>query len=166
MSQTAQEIAIRRILIAHDGSEEGGRAVAAGIDLALRYGAKATLLTVIHHPGYAGTVGEVQEADEEARQFAGRIQREAIEAGRLRGLDMGAVIMSGHPAEAIVDYARRHDIDIIVMGHRGMSNLQRFFVGSIADRVVDHAPCMVLVAGRGRKKAERPCRRAGPYARG
>jgi nucleotide-binding universal stress UspA family protein len=164
MSQTAPDIAIRRVLIAHDGSAEGGRAVEAGIDLSLRYGAKATLLTVIHHPGYAGTVGEVQEADEEARQFAGRIQREAIEAGRLRGLDMGAVIMSGHPAEAIVDYARRHDIDIIVMGHRGMSNLQRFFVGSIADRVVDHAPCMVLIAGRRQKEgraavqARRPVR--------
>jgi nucleotide-binding universal stress UspA family protein len=29
-----------------------------------------------------------------------------------------------------------------------MSNLQRFLVGSVADRVVDHAPCMVLVVGR------------------
>jgi len=37
-----------------------------------------------------------------------------------------------------------------VMSHlaSGMSNLQRFFVGSVADRVVDHAPCMVLVVGR------------------
>lgn len=45
----------------------------------------------------------------------------------------------------IIEYARGHGVDLIVMGHRGMSNLQRFFVGSVADRVVDHAPCMVLV---------------------
>jgi nucleotide-binding universal stress UspA family protein len=37
------------------------------------------------------------------------------------------------------------------MGHRGLSNLRRFLVGSIADRVVDHAPCMVLVVPRGRQ---------------
>jgi nucleotide-binding universal stress UspA family protein len=90
-------------------------------------------------------VGEVQEADAEQRNFASRIQREAIEAARLRGLDLSAAIISGHPAEAILDYAKQHRVDLIVMGHRGMSNLKRFFVGSVADRVVDHAPCMVLI---------------------
>lgn len=141
-------IMIRHTLIAHDGSEEARRAVEVGIDLALRYGARATLLTVIQHPAYAATVGEVQETDTEKRTFAERIQREAIEAARLRGLDMAAAIVSGHPAEAIVDYAQGHQVDLIVMGHRGMSNLRRFLVGSVADRVVDHAPCPVLVVRR------------------
>jgi nucleotide-binding universal stress UspA family protein len=138
-------VEVRRILIAHDGSREAARAVEVGIDLAVRFGAQATLLTAIHHPAYPGTVGEVQEADAEQREFASRIQREAIEAARMRGLDMAAVIVSGHPAEAILDYARQQRTDLIVMGHRGMSNLRRFFVGSIADRIVDHAPCMVLI---------------------
>lgn len=65
-------------------------------------------------------------------------------------MDLAAVIVSGHPAEAIVKFARRHQVNLIVMGHRGMSNLQRFLVGSIADRVVDHAPCMVLVVRKDR----------------
>ncbi len=141
---------IRSILIAHDGSDEARRAVEIGTDLALRYGAKATLLTVIHHPAYAATVGEVAEADVEQREFVARVQREAIEQARLRGLDLSATTVSGHPAEAIVEYARRHQVDLIVMGHRGMSNLQRFLVGSIADRVVDHAPCMVLIVRKDR----------------
>jgi len=138
------------ILIADDGSDEARRASEVGTDLALRYGAQATLLTVIHHPAYAATVGEVAEADAEQREFANRVQRQAIEQARLRGLDLSAVVVSGHPAEVIVDYARRHQIDLIVMGHRGMSNLKRFLVGSVADRVVDHAPCMVLVVPRDR----------------
>lgn len=142
---------ITRILIANDGSEEARRAVEVGTDLALRYGAKATVLTVIHHPAFAATVGEVQEADAEQREAANRVQREAIEFARMRGLDIGAAIVSGHPAEAIVDYAHEHDVDLIVMGHRGMSNLRRFLVGSVADRVVDHAPCMVLVVRRNRR---------------
>lgn len=141
----------RTIVIADDGSEEAQRAVTVGVDLALKYGAEATLLTVIHHPAYAATVGEVAEADTEQREFASRVQRSAIEEARMRGLDLGAVVASGHPAEVIVDYARRHGVDLIVMGHRGMSNLQRFLVGSVADRVVDHAPCMVLVVPKDRQ---------------
>jgi hypothetical protein len=58
------------------------------------------VLTAIHHPAYAATVGEVQEADAEQRQFANRVQREASEYARLRGVDIGASIVSGHPAEA------------------------------------------------------------------
>ncbi len=148
----ADAMMIRNILIAHDGSQEARRAVEVGTDLALRYGAKATLLTVIHHPAYAGTVGEVQEADVEQREFANRVQREAIEQARLSGLDLAAAIVSGHPAEAILDYVRQHEMDLIVMGHRGMSNLKRFFVGSVADRIVDHAPCMVLVVRHDREE--------------
>jgi nucleotide-binding universal stress UspA family protein len=136
---------ITHILIAHDGSDVARRAVEVGTDLALRYGAKATVLTAIQYPAYAATVDEVQGADEEQRAFAERAQREAIEYARMRGLDMSAAIVAGHPAEVIVDYAQRYGVDLIAMGHRGLSGLRRFLVGSVADRVVDHAPCMVLV---------------------
>lgn len=139
---------IRHVLIAHDGSAQARRAVEVGVDLARRYGARITLLSAIHHPAYAATVGEVDEADKERRQAIEGVLREAAEYARLHGIDPGVEIVSGHPAAAIVDHARAHQVDLIVMGHRGMSNLQRFFVGSVADRVVDHAPCMVLVVGR------------------
>jgi nucleotide-binding universal stress UspA family protein len=143
---------ITHILVALDGSELGRKAMEASIDVALRYKARTTVLTAIQHPAYPATVGEVQEADVEQRAFAEGVQREAIEAARMRGLDVEAAIVSGHPAEAIVDYAGRHEVDLIVMGHRGMSNLRRFLVGSVTDRVVDHAPCMVLVVTERRRR--------------
>jgi nucleotide-binding universal stress UspA family protein len=148
MSAEQQWKMFKHILIADDGSAEARRAVEVGTDLALRYGARATVLTVIQHPAYPATVGEVQEADAEARAFAERVQEEAVALARGRGLELAPVIVSGHPAAAIVDYARERSIDLIVMGHRGMSDLRRFFVGSVADRVVDHAPCMVLIVRR------------------
>lgn len=150
MNLGASHSMVDRILIADDGSEEAWRAVEMGMDLALKYGARATLLTVIHHPAYPATVGEVQEADFEQREFAERVQRKAIEYAKLLGLNPEAVVTSGHPVEAIVEYARAHSVDLIVMGHRGMSNLQRFFGGSVSDRVVDHAPCNVLIVRRTR----------------
>jgi nucleotide-binding universal stress UspA family protein len=139
---------ITKILIAHDGSEEARKAVEVGTDLALRYKAAATVLTVISHPAYPASVNEVQGADEEQRAFAEGFQREAVEYARMRGLDVSVALIYGHPADAIVSYAQQHGADLIVMGHRGMSNLRRFIVGSVADRVVDHAPCMVLVVRR------------------
>lgn len=85
-------------------------------------------------PTFPTTVGEVDEARQEQQQVVERFQREAVEYARLRGIDPHVRIVAGHPAEAIVDYARTQGIDLIVMGHRGMSDLQRFFVGSVADR--------------------------------
>jgi len=139
---------MRRLLVAYDGSAQARRAVEVAVDLAQKYRASITLLTAIHHPSFAATVGEVEESHHEQRLAVEQMQREAIEYARLRGIDPGAEIVAGHPAEAIIEYARTHEVDLIVMGHRGMSNLQRFFVGSVADRVVDHAPCMVLIVGR------------------
>jgi len=152
MDQGTLASVIRHVLIADDGSEGAWRAVEIGTDLTLRYDARATLITVIHHPAYPATVGEVQEADAEQREFADRIQHRAIEYAKSRSLSLNSVIQSGHPVEAIVDYARRHAVDIIVMGHLGMSNLRRFFGGSVSDRVVDHAPCMVLIVRRSEKQ--------------
>ncbi len=148
MNRESRHQMIEQVLIADDGSEEAWKAVEIGTDLALRYGARATLLTVIHHPAYPATVGEVQEADIEQRQFADQVQRRAIEYAKPLGLNLEGVVMSGHPVEAIIEYARMQSIDLIVMGHRGMSNLQRFFGGSVSDRVVDHAPCNVLIVRR------------------
>jgi nucleotide-binding universal stress UspA family protein len=55
------------------------------------------------------------------------------------------VEVGASPADNIVKYAEETKTDLIVMGHRGLSGLDRFLVGSVAARVVAHAPCSVLV---------------------
>ncbi len=47
--------------------------------------------------------------------------------------------------ESIIDYATRKNIDLIVIGTRGRTGLKRFFIGSVANGVVQHAHCSVLV---------------------
>jgi nucleotide-binding universal stress UspA family protein len=54
------------------------------------------------------------------------------------------VRMSDAPAEEIVQYARDHDIDLIVMGTHGRKAVAHLFIGSVAERVVRDAPCPVL----------------------
>jgi nucleotide-binding universal stress UspA family protein len=49
--------------------------------------------------------------------------------------------------ESIIEYATRKNIDLIVIGTRGRAGLKRFFMGSIANGVVQHAHCSVLLVG-------------------
>lgn len=75
-------------------------------------------------------------------QFLAIINKE-IENGA-NGVDFELHIATGIPYSRIVEKAEE-DYAIILIGHRGLSNVERFFIGSVASRVVRHAPCTVLV---------------------
>jgi nucleotide-binding universal stress UspA family protein len=51
----------------------------------------------------------------------------------------------GNPAQEIITAAESRGVDLIVIGSQGMSAVRRFLLGSVADRVVRHATCDVLV---------------------
>ena len=74
------------------------------------------------------------------KDFAGF--REAAEAA---GVPLETVIVVGHPADQIVHQATLREADLIVMGHRGKSRLQRWLLGSVSKRVLSYAPCTVTV---------------------
>lgn len=61
-----------------------------------------------------------------------------------------AVVLRGVPEEAIVAYARPHDL--IVMATHGRRGLSRFLLGSVTENVVRHAPCPVLVVRVARQR--------------
>jgi nucleotide-binding universal stress UspA family protein len=62
----------------------------------------------------------------------------------------------GNPAAAIIDYAGEHEVDFIVIGSHGTTNLQRLLVGSTAESVMRHAPCpVVILKSPEPKKSER-----------
>jgi len=54
-------------------------------------------------------------------------------------------VKTGDPSKEIVKMAEKEKHDIILIGHRGMSDLEEFFIGSVAAKVARHAPCDVLV---------------------
>ena len=58
---------------------------------------------------------------------------------------LSVVVTYGAPYMEIVDFAKARDADMIMIGRRGLSNLERFFIGSVAAKVVSHAPCSVYV---------------------
>jgi nucleotide-binding universal stress UspA family protein len=131
-----------KILIAYDGSEQSKRA--------LRYAERAqpeddvsviSVATAIiegpHTPAFTDPSSAPHEhrrqLDEAVRILAGH----GVAAEPLMGV--------GNPAEEILNQAEERGSDLIVMGRTGRNAVQRFLMGSVSGRVVQHAPCDVLV---------------------
>ena len=70
---------------------------------------------------------------------------EEIRRAKARGVNVRFLILDGPPGEAIVDVARSEQVDMVVVGSHGRGVVGRFFVGSVSEYVVRHAPCPVLV---------------------
>ena len=133
-----------KVLVPVDNSEFALKALAKAIDMAKQEGAELTVMSV------ALEFQDVEEIPisyaEKFKDQARRAVNNACEVAENAGLKPQTRIEVGaSPADNIVKYAEESKTDLIVMGHRGMTGLARFLVGSVAGRVVAHAPCSVLV---------------------
>lgn len=103
-------------------------------------GAAITALTVVED-----VPAHVRSYLPEDHGSALRSESEAALSAELGGVkDVTPVVVSGHPGRTIVDYARDHSYDCIVIASH-QPGLQDYFIGSTANRVVRHAPCSVHV---------------------
>lgn len=136
----------QRILVGLDGSEAARHALVRALDLAAVTGGTIHTLSVEERlPAYAGTVGEVEDEQRYKNQYFSRVHTEAEGLAEARGVTLSHEITPGHAAQTIVRRAAEGGFDLIVLGHTGHSRLHNLFLGSTADRVVEHAPCAVLV---------------------
>ena len=91
---------------------------------------------------YAVTIPDLQrEVDEAARNQLDELILGSDGSGPA---ERSVIVMSSTPALAIVEYAKDHAIDLIVMGTHGRGPLAHLMMGSVAERVVRLAPCPVL----------------------
>jgi nucleotide-binding universal stress UspA family protein len=129
-----------------DGSDAAHHALERALELASVTGAAVHLLSVEEHlPHYAATVGEVAEEERFESRYFQELQDEAIRMAHMRHVPITRAIVPGHAAEVMVREAADQGCDLVVVGHTGHSRLHMFFLGSTADRVVEHARCPVLV---------------------
>ena len=135
----------RKILVANDGSPGAGAALDVAIDLAKNSGAELHMISVEEIPRFAETIDEVEGEKEAAEQRLLPVIQRAKERVAQKGMSFETHLLSGHPVAAIVDFLRAADFDLLVVGFMGHSALYNRIIGSTADRLVDHAPCAVLV---------------------
>ena len=135
----------RRILIPTDGSEYNMKAVEKGLSLAKLTGASVTALYVVDRGFLAGMPADAMITD--ILSLLRKEGKETLEKVRKMGADMGVevrtIIREGDPAAEIVEEAKNNDL--IVMGTLGKGALDRLLLGSVAEKVVRHAPCPVML---------------------
>ena len=137
-------VEINKILLAYDGSEAADKAYGHALDLAGKYGADLRVLAVASPPEFAEDV-ETEAILENAQEHYEKQFLNLKEQAAAQGVQPRFEIAVGHPAEQIIYHAEEDGVDLIVMGHRGKTFLQRWLLGSVTKRVISYAHCMVLV---------------------
>lgn len=148
---------MERILVADDGSDAALRAVETAAELAARTGAELFALAVVNPAEFRA--GDVEAlARSEALEEGGAIERLVDAAAdyldRCRTIAARQGVVRFHaekqagsdPASEVLDFARAHGIDLIVVGSRGRGRLPGLLLGSVSQKLASLAPCSVLIA--------------------
>jgi nucleotide-binding universal stress UspA family protein len=140
-------IEVRRILVPLDFSRHADSVLEWAAHLAEEHGSRLLLLHAYHLPvEFQQLEGAYLPQDfwasvkTEAEQNLNRL----AEPLRARGLPVDVIVREGYPATVIEEEATDQQADLIVIGTRGLSGLKHLLLGSIAERVVQKAPCPVL----------------------
>jgi nucleotide-binding universal stress UspA family protein len=135
----------KKILIANDGSEGAFKALDNAFRLAHSHKAQAHMICVEEIQWIPGSreevIGDKEIAD---RKFAEVVAKSEAEAKHHR-VKLISHILMGHPVPAIVDFIEREGFDLLVAGFMGHSALYSRVIGSTTDRLVELAPCTVLI---------------------
>jgi nucleotide-binding universal stress UspA family protein len=136
---------MRKIMLAWDGSETAAQAFEKAAELAATHNADLHIVSVAETPDYVETMGEYEGALDDAARFFSRKQA-ALEATAARyKVDYIKEVIHGHPAQALIEYARTGGFDLLVVGRKGHSALERFLLGSVTLKLAAHAPCPLLI---------------------
>jgi nucleotide-binding universal stress UspA family protein len=135
----------KKILIANDGSEGASKALGAALSLAHSHKAQLHMICVEETQWIPGSreevIGDKELAD---RKFAEVVAKAEAEAKHRRVKLMSHIVV-GHSVPAIVDFIARDHFDLLVTGFMGHSAVYNRVIGSTTDRLVELAPCAVLV---------------------
>ncbi|MFT5326712.1 MAG: nucleotide-binding universal stress UspA family protein [Planctomycetaceae bacterium] len=143
---------VRKVLTPTDFSDRSRRAIQYAVDEARLRRAELHLFhcvttVMIGHPmdGTALPVSEdvLGEAQRSLLNFPEDCEG-ANDPDRL-GLKVVRAVDQGNPELTILEYAREHLIDLIVLGTHARSGVERFLLGSTAEAILRHAPCPVLI---------------------
>jgi nucleotide-binding universal stress UspA family protein len=140
----AQPPALKRILVPLDGSPLAQQALPLAAELAGSAHSDLLLLqaiptTVEAYPGFPSRgrpIPQLVDLVESLREQAASELNDRADNLRQRGLPASTYVVHGHAAEVLVDEARQHSVDLIVMATHGYSGIKRWTLGSVADKVL------------------------------
>ncbi len=150
-----KKTAIKRILLATDGSKNSEMVTDFLINLPLPTNCEVIVVTALqsHLSAWIKTptldfqtnqelLARLQAAEEsEARRIIAKSETRFL----MKGYKSASVVLRGGAAESILAAAKEYKPDIVALGSRGLSGIELFFLGSVAERVARYANCSVLI---------------------
>lgn len=146
----------KKILVPLDGSELSESVFEHVVNVARGCKVPQVVLTRVRYPLDKGVEDTLDaqiaaELDEIYQEEAtGYLKRVAIEL-KEKGIAAETVVLSGNPAEEILNYVQKSGVDLIIMSTHGRSGVSRLFFGSVADKIVRHSEVPVLIKPAGQR---------------
>ncbi len=138
-------IQFRNILVPTDFSDTSLPSFRYAVELARKFGSAIHLLYVIEDPiEFLPVFGGYTPDRSAFEEFAKSGLDAWAMTQELSGINVTKRFVHGKPSLAIIEYAKRHEIDMIVMGTHGRGFTGHLLMGSVAEQVVRHAPCATL----------------------
>ena len=141
-------MAAKHILACVDFSQHSTKALAEVGEYARANASKVTLVYVSDPQGFIPPQAVLEPASK-TDDTAHEAQLAKLRDRHLSDVPVELAVIADHaPAKAICDYAEDHGIDLIIVGSHGRGGMERWLIGSVAERVVRHAACNVYVVRR------------------
>ncbi len=140
----------KKILVPLDGSELSESALTNVIDITMDCRALEVILMRIREPLDPNVIGTLDakvavELDQAYREEAVRYLDKVVETLKEKGIKAKTEILSGNPAEEIIKYSQKNNVDLIIMSTRGRSGISRLVFGSVAEKVIRNSTVPVLI---------------------
>jgi nucleotide-binding universal stress UspA family protein len=140
---------MKTILVPVDFSNCSREGLRYAIAFANEFGAKIILL----HATYLGYIYSAEGTNlydipglqKAARKIAERKMRELVRSVKFGAVKFATAFTDGSPVIDISAFAKNYDVDLIITSTHGFTGFAHVLIGSIAEQVVRHAPCSVLV---------------------
>ena len=149
----------KKILVPLDGSELSESVLEHVVAIATSCKVHEVVLTRVRYPLDKG-VTDTLDADiaskldetyqEEAAKYLEQIAADLKE----KGIAAKTVVLSGNPAEEIINYAQSSVVDLIIMSTHGRSGVSHWAFGSVADKVIRHSEIPVLIRPAGHRSVK------------
>ena len=132
---------MQKILLAYDGGEPAKHALMAAIEMAQKFSATVSVISVVpFHPGTRTPIDPWDDSSVHAKELL-----EAKQTLREHGIEAELLEPAGDPARTIERIAKEGGFDTIVMGSRGLGAIDRMLQGSVSEHVATHAEATVVI---------------------
>ena len=136
-----------KILVPVDGSDNSYKALEAALVLSEKLGSNISVVNVmeqvpITHIESEKLLSELLEAYKKENQ---EILSKCSDIADQKGITIKTVLLQGNPAPVILDYSKKENFDLVIMGSRGMGKFKELILGSVSSKIVHHSPCAIMI---------------------